>query len=205
MEDVRKLLWSSSTVVVKEPGIQSVANQIAGVLRGIRGAVDVFPDQIVGRSYLQIEIDRENCLGAVACVNLGEQVIDVELGSGMIWPVAASTRFSFIHFQFSSSNSGHSVRNFSPPSPALTFPIPFTVAETPGTDFARDPPPVEFHHLDRAANSLRSASEALTLPVVISSLVINDISPMRIVDTSHAGLNDFGWKSLILRQSRVEG
>src|SRR6185369_4841162 len=40
--------------IVMQPGIQTIANQIAGVLRGIGGAVDVFPDQIVGRSYLQI-------------------------------------------------------------------------------------------------------------------------------------------------------
>jgi hypothetical protein len=76
---------------------------------------------------------------------------------------------------------------------------------TPGTALACDPPPVEFHHRDRAAYNLRSASELLTLPVVISSLVINDSRPIRIVDTSHAGLKDFGWKSLMLRQRRVEG
>ncbi len=45
--------------VVKDPGIQGVSDQVAAVLRGVRGAVDVFPDQIVGRSYLQIDIDRE--------------------------------------------------------------------------------------------------------------------------------------------------
>lgn len=28
---------------------------------------------------------------------------------------------------------------------------------------------------------------------------------MRMVETSQAGLKDFGWKSLMLRQSRVEG
>jgi Cu(I)/Ag(I) efflux system membrane protein CusA/SilA len=44
--------------VVQERGIQGVSTQVAAVLRGVRGAVDVFPDQIVGRSYLQIDIDR---------------------------------------------------------------------------------------------------------------------------------------------------
>ena len=39
-------------------------------------------------------------------------------------------------------------------------------------------------------------------PVVISSLVIKLNTPNRIVDTSQAGLKDFGWKSLILRHSR---
>lgn len=42
-------------------------------------------------------------------------------------------------------------------------------------------------------------------PVVISSLVMKDSRPVRIVDTSHAGLNDLGWKSEMERQRRVEG
>ncbi len=44
--------------IIKERGIQTVSNEIAELLRGVRGAVDVFPDQIVGRSYLQVQIDR---------------------------------------------------------------------------------------------------------------------------------------------------
>jgi hypothetical protein len=72
------------------------------------------------------------------------------------------------------------------------LPTPFAVACTPGTGLEAEPPPVEFHHLDLAACHLRSVSVALTLPVVISSLVINDINPINIVDTSHAGLKDFG-------------
>lgn len=68
-----------------------------------------------------------------------------------------------------------------------------------------EPPPVEFHHLDLAASNLLSDSVAPMLPVVISSLVMNDIKPISIVDTDHAGLKDLGWKSLILRQRRVDG
>jgi len=34
---------------------------------------------------------------------------------------------------------------------------------------------------------------------------MNDIKPISIVDTDHAGLKDLGWKSLILRQRRVDG
>jgi hypothetical protein len=126
-------------------------------------------------------------------------------GSGRICPVFVSMRLSFIHFQFSSSSSGHSVRNLTPPSPALTLLMPLEVRVTPGVELTCDPPPVEFHHLERAARTLRSASDALMLPVVISSLVMNDSSPMMIVDTSQAGLNDLGWKSLMLRHSRVDG
>ena len=114
-------------------------------------------------------------------------------------------RCSFIQAQFSWSNSGHSVRNFNPPSPALTLLIPLAVRVTPGVALRCEPPPVEFHHRDRTANTRRSASDALTLPVVISSLVMKDNSPIRMVETSQAGLKDLGWKSLMLRQRRVEG
>lgn len=55
-----------------------------------------------------------------------------------------------------------------------------------------EPPPVEFHHRDRAEYHLRSSSEPPILPVVISSLFMNDISPTRMVETDHAGLKDFG-------------
>ena len=123
----------------------------------------------------------------------GEQALeDGEFGSGAALPVTGSIRFAFIHFQFSESSSGHSALNLTPPSPALIAPIPFVVALTPGTALLLVPPPVEFHHRVLPAAHLLSASVACTLPVVISSLVINDISPIRIVETSHAGLNDLG-------------
>ncbi|MBI4716632.1 MAG: efflux RND transporter permease subunit [Planctomycetes bacterium] len=70
--------------VVRERGIQTVANEIAGVLRGLRGAVDVFPDQIVGRSYLQIEVNREKA--ARYGVNVGDiqDAIEVAMGGKTI-------------------------------------------------------------------------------------------------------------------------
>jgi copper/silver efflux system protein len=66
--------------VVAEPGIQSVSNEIAAVLKGIRGAVDVFPDQVVGRSYLEIDIDREKA--ARYGVNVADirEAIEVAMG-----------------------------------------------------------------------------------------------------------------------------
>jgi Cu(I)/Ag(I) efflux system membrane protein CusA/SilA len=39
--------------------IQEVSERVAEELRRIPGAVDVFPDQIVGENYVEIEIDRE--------------------------------------------------------------------------------------------------------------------------------------------------
>lgn len=62
-----------------------------------------------------------------------------------------------------------------------------------------------FHQRVLAAAHLLSESVACTEPVVISSLVIKDMSPMRMVETSQAGLKDLGWKSDIERQRRVDG
>ena len=39
--------------------IQRVSRQIADVLRGVRGAADVFADQIIGKGYVEIKIDRK--------------------------------------------------------------------------------------------------------------------------------------------------
>ncbi|MDO8631889.1 MAG: efflux RND transporter permease subunit [Phycisphaerales bacterium] len=71
-------------VVLKEPGIQGISNQVAGVLRGIRGAVDVFPDQIVGRSYLQIDIDREKAARYGVNVSDIQDTIEVAMGGKTI-------------------------------------------------------------------------------------------------------------------------
>lgn len=62
-----------------------------------------------------------------------------------------------------------------------------------------------FHQRERAANQRRSESGREREPVVISSEVMKDISPMRMVETSQAGLKDLGWKSEMERQRRVEG
>jgi Cu(I)/Ag(I) efflux system membrane protein CusA/SilA len=61
-------------------GIQRVSEEIAQVLRGIPGAVDVFPDQIVGENYIEIEVDREKA--ARYGINVGDvqEVIEVALG-----------------------------------------------------------------------------------------------------------------------------
>ncbi|MBP7747439.1 MAG: efflux RND transporter permease subunit [Phycisphaerae bacterium] len=85
-EDVTRTITENgvSRVVVAEPGIQSVANEIAGVLRGIRGAVDIFPDQIVGRSYLQIDIDRERAARYGVNVADIQDAIEVAMGGKMI-------------------------------------------------------------------------------------------------------------------------
>lgn len=64
--------------------IQGVSEQIAAVLRTIPGAADVFPDQIVGEGYLEIDIDRERA--ARYGVNVGDvqDVVETALGGKMI-------------------------------------------------------------------------------------------------------------------------
>ncbi len=64
--------------------IQQVSEQIGTVLRDVPGAADVFPDQIVGEGYLEINIDRDKA--ARYGVNVGDvqDVIEVALGGKMI-------------------------------------------------------------------------------------------------------------------------
>ncbi|MGB9625249.1 MAG: efflux RND transporter permease subunit, partial [Phycisphaerae bacterium] len=86
LEDVTEEVAENGVkkAVVKDPGIQTVSNEIAAVLRGIRGAVDVFPEQIVGRSYLQIDVDREKA--ARYGVNVADisDAIEVAMGGKAI-------------------------------------------------------------------------------------------------------------------------
>ncbi len=60
--------------------IQEVSEQVAAVLRKIPGAVDVFPDQNIGKGYLEIVIDRQKA--ARYGVNVGDiqDVIEIALG-----------------------------------------------------------------------------------------------------------------------------
>ncbi|MBI1900498.1 MAG: efflux RND transporter permease subunit [Planctomycetia bacterium] len=64
--------------------IQSVSEQIAAVLRDVPGAADVFPDQIVGEGYLEINIDRDKA--ARYGINVGDvqDVVETALGGKMI-------------------------------------------------------------------------------------------------------------------------
>ncbi len=60
--------------------IQRVSQEIAGVLRGVRGAADVFPDQLVGKGYVEIKIDRKKA--ARYGINVGDiqDVVEVAMG-----------------------------------------------------------------------------------------------------------------------------
>ncbi len=60
--------------------VQAAGQEIAAVLRGIRGAADVFPDQVVGKPYVEIKIDRAKA--ARYGINVGDvqDVVEVALG-----------------------------------------------------------------------------------------------------------------------------
>lgn len=60
--------------------IQEVSNEIADVLRGIPGAVDVVADQTVGKGYVEIQINREKAARYGIKVGDIQDVIEVALG-----------------------------------------------------------------------------------------------------------------------------
>jgi copper/silver efflux system protein len=60
--------------------IQKVSDEIAAVLREVKGAVDVFPDQVVGENYLEIQIDRARAARYGVNVEDVQNVIEVALG-----------------------------------------------------------------------------------------------------------------------------
>jgi Cu(I)/Ag(I) efflux system membrane protein CusA/SilA len=60
--------------------IQRVSQEIAGVLRTVRGAADVFPDQITGKGYVEIKIDRKKA--ARYGINVGDVQDVVETAMG---------------------------------------------------------------------------------------------------------------------------
>ncbi len=60
--------------------IQKVSEDVAGVLKQIKGAVDVLPDQVVGENYLEIQIDREKASRYGVNIDEIQNVIEVALG-----------------------------------------------------------------------------------------------------------------------------
>ncbi len=60
--------------------IQRVSQDIASTLRGVRGAADVFPDQIVGKGYVEIEINREKAARYGISVGDVQDVVEVAMG-----------------------------------------------------------------------------------------------------------------------------
>lgn len=64
--------------------IQEVSEEVAEVLKGIPGAVDVFPDQSRGKGYLEIKIDRKRAARYGVKVSDIQDVIETALGGKAI-------------------------------------------------------------------------------------------------------------------------
>jgi Cu(I)/Ag(I) efflux system membrane protein CusA/SilA len=64
--------------------IQKVSNEVAEVVRGVRGAVDVVADQTVGKGYIDIRIDRDKAARYGVSVADIQDVIEVAVGGKAI-------------------------------------------------------------------------------------------------------------------------
>ena len=60
--------------------IQNTSQQVAAILRGIPGAVDVVPDQVVGKGYIEIEVNRDKAARFGMSVGDIQNAIEVALG-----------------------------------------------------------------------------------------------------------------------------
>ena len=60
--------------------IQRVAQSVAATLRKVRGAADVFPDQVTGKGYIEIHIDRARAARYGIQVGDIQDVVEVALG-----------------------------------------------------------------------------------------------------------------------------
>ena len=60
--------------------LERKAHEVAEVVRGVRGAVDIYPEQILGTPYLEIEVDRDAVARYGATVGDVEDVIETAIG-----------------------------------------------------------------------------------------------------------------------------
>jgi len=64
--------------------IQEISEQIAAVLKQVSGAADVFADQIIGKGYLEIEIDRKKAAKYGISIGDIQDTIEIALGGKTI-------------------------------------------------------------------------------------------------------------------------
>ncbi len=64
--------------------IQQVTQRVADVVRGVRGASGVVPDQIVGKGYIEIDINREKAARYGVQVGDIQDVVEVAMGGKVI-------------------------------------------------------------------------------------------------------------------------
>jgi Cu(I)/Ag(I) efflux system membrane protein CusA/SilA len=110
--------------------LERKAREVADVLRTIRGAVDIYPEQILGTPYLEIEVDRE--AAARYGVNVGdvEDVIETAIGGeNLTTTIEGRNRFPVrVRYARELRDSLDAVRRVLVPvpspgvSPALRFP-----------------------------------------------------------------------------------
>lgn len=93
--------------------IAASCNEIAEVLRGVHGAVDVSADQVVGEGYLEIKINREKAARYGVSVGDIQEVIETALGGKVItMTVEGRERFPVrIRYARAFREDEHSVRN----------------------------------------------------------------------------------------------
>jgi len=60
--------------------VQRVSQEVAGVLRGVRGSANVFADQITGKPYVEIRIDRKKASRYGINVGDVQDVVEVAMG-----------------------------------------------------------------------------------------------------------------------------
>ena len=60
--------------------IQQVSQEVAAVLRTVPGAANVVPDQIVGKGYVEIKIDRKKAARYGVSVSDIQDVVEVAIG-----------------------------------------------------------------------------------------------------------------------------
>jgi Cu(I)/Ag(I) efflux system membrane protein CusA/SilA len=60
--------------------LEQKAREVAAAARGVRGAVDVYPEQILGTPYMEIEVDRDAVARYGATVGDVEDVIEAAIG-----------------------------------------------------------------------------------------------------------------------------
>src|SRR3954454_9235509 len=60
--------------------LERKAQEVAAATRGVRGAVDVYPEQILGTPYMEIEVDRDAVARYGATVGDVEDVIETAIG-----------------------------------------------------------------------------------------------------------------------------
>ena len=104
--------------------VQSVSQRVAEVLRTVPGSVAVVPDQIVGKGYLQITIDREKAARYGVSVGDVQDVIEIALGGKAVTEIIENRERYPLRIRYTRDARGglEQIKNLliAPASPAMT-------------------------------------------------------------------------------------